>query len=111
MSWLGELAAGSRASGAMHRIGRMPFVNLRAPLRDLAGGNGRLQFDCETVGELLRGLESDHPRIKGWILDDQGKLRAHVNVFVNGELTREDASLASDDVVHVLPSISGGASK
>jgi molybdopterin converting factor small subunit len=88
----------------------MATVNLRAPLRDLAGGSARLEFDGETVGELLRGLERAHPRIKGWILDDQGKIRTHVNVFVNGERIREDAPLASDDVVYVLPSISGGAS-
>ena len=94
----------------MPRIAPMAFVNLRAPLRDLAGGNGRLDLDGETVGALLRKLEHDHPRIKGWILDEQGKVRTHVSVFVNGERTREDTPIAPDDVVHVLPSISGGAS-
>jgi hypothetical protein len=32
-----------------------------------------------------------------------------VNVFVNGEPTREDLPLAPEDRVHVLPSITGGA--
>jgi len=54
-------------------------------------------------------LERSNPRIAGWILDDQGQIRRHVNVFVNGEQAKEDAPLASSDVVQVLPSISGGS--
>jgi sulfur-carrier protein len=87
----------------------MATVTLRAPLRDRAGGDAQHQLPGATVGEVLRELERRHPPVTGWILDDQGKVRSHVNVFVNGELTREDAALADDDVVHVLPSISGGS--
>jgi molybdopterin converting factor small subunit len=46
--------------------------------------------------------------VTGWILDEQGRVRPHVNVFVNGERTNEDTAVASDDVLRVLPSISGG---
>jgi sulfur-carrier protein len=87
----------------------MATVTLRAPLRDLAGGEARLELQGETVGELLRELERAHPRITGWILDDQGRVRNHVNVFVNGEQAREGAPIAPSDVVQVLPSISGGS--
>ena len=86
----------------------MATVTLRAPLRDRAGGDARHRLPGSTVGEVLRELERLHPPITGWILDEQGRVRAHVNVFVNGELIREDAPLAPDDVIHVLPSISGG---
>jgi len=44
----------------------------------------------------------------GWILDEQGRVRSHVNVFVNGERTGEDSAVAPADVLQVLPSISGG---
>ncbi len=87
----------------------MATVTLRAPLRDRAGGDAQHQLPGSTVGEVLRELERRHPRITGWILDDQGRVRSHVNVFVNGELIRGDAPVATDDVVHVLPSISGGS--
>jgi molybdopterin synthase sulfur carrier subunit len=86
----------------------MAVVVLRAPLRDRAGGHAEHELPGRTVGEVLRGLEARHPAVTGWILDEHGRVRPHVNVFVNGDLTREDAALAPEDVVHVLPSISGG---
>jgi molybdopterin synthase sulfur carrier subunit len=87
----------------------MAVVTLRAPLKDLAGGTSELRLDGGSVLEVLRALERQHPRTTGWVLDDQGRIRRHVNVFVNGEMTRQDLPLAPDDRVHVLPSITGGA--
>lgn len=86
----------------------MAVVRLRSPLRDLAGGNRELTVAGGSVGEVLRALESEHPRMVGWVLDEQGRVRRHVNVFVNGERAREDAQLDSDDIIHVLPAITGG---
>jgi sulfur-carrier protein len=86
----------------------MPGVVLRAPLKELAGGNGELQLEGDTVGEVLRRLEQRWPKTAGWVLDEQGRVRPHVNVFVNGERVREDAPVGAADRVHVLPSISGG---
>ena len=86
----------------------MATVKLRAPLKDLAGGNREVTIDGSSVGEILQELERQHPRIEGWVLDEHGRVRRHVNVFVNGERVREDATVASDATVHVLPSISGG---
>jgi molybdopterin synthase sulfur carrier subunit len=87
----------------------MPVVTLRAPLKDLAGGNSDVQLEGATVGQVLRALETSWPKTVGWVLDERGRVRQHVNVFVNGERVREDASVAPGDRLHVLPSISGGA--
>lgn len=86
----------------------MATVKLRAPLKDLAGGNREVAIDGSSVGEVLRELERQHPKITGWVLDEQGRVRRHVNVFVNGERVREDAPVAPGATLHVLPSISGG---
>jgi len=86
----------------------MPEVVLRAPLKDLAGGNARLDLEGATVGEVLRRMERDWPKTIGWVLDEQGAVRRHVNVFLNGERVREDAPVSSKDRLHVLPSITGG---
>jgi sulfur-carrier protein len=86
----------------------MAVVTLRAPLRDRAGGGATHDLPGATVGEVLRELERRHPKVTGWILDEQGRVRPHVNVFVNGERTKEDTAVAPDDVLQVLPSISGG---
>jgi molybdopterin converting factor small subunit len=85
------------------------IVRLRAPLKDLAGGNREVTIEGASVIDVLRELERLHPRIEGWVLDEHGRVRRHVNVFVDGERVREDAAVASDATVHVLPSISGGS--
>lgn len=88
----------------------MPVVILRAPLRGLAGGNGELTCEGRSVGDVLRAVETAWPRTKGYVLDEHGRVRRHVNVFLNGERVREDAAVGPDDRLHVLPSISGGSS-
>jgi molybdopterin converting factor small subunit len=87
----------------------MAVVTLRAPLKDRADGNDRVELPGDSVGEVLRALEDRFPKVVGWILDEHGRVRPHVNVFVNGEKVREDAPVAERDRIHVLPSISGGA--
>jgi molybdopterin synthase sulfur carrier subunit len=83
-------------------------VRLRGPLRKLAGGRPDHVVPGATVGELLRALERSEPAVSGWILDERGVIRRHINVFVNGEAGREATAVAEDDRVDVLPAISGG---
>ncbi len=85
----------------------MALVRLRAPLSELAGGREHALAGA-TVRELLRALEQACPDLEGWILDEQGQVREHINVFVNAELAREETAVADGDRVHVLPSITGG---
>lgn len=53
-----------------------------------------------------------YPRLRGYVLDDQGHLRTHVVVFIDGQRVRDRVRL--DDVlqagsrVHVLQALSGG---
>jgi molybdopterin synthase sulfur carrier subunit len=87
----------------------MPVLALRAPLRALAGGNAELRLDGSTVGEVIASLQRAWPRTTGWILDDRGSIRAHVNVFVNGERVDVTTPVAAEDRLQVIASISGGA--
>jgi molybdopterin converting factor small subunit len=87
----------------------VPVVTLRAPLKDLAGGHSDVSLDGATVGDVLRDLESRWPKTVGWVLDERGRVRRHVNVFLNGERVREEAPVTPDDRLHVRPSISGGS--
>jgi molybdopterin converting factor small subunit len=86
----------------------MAVVCVRGPLRKLAGGRAEHELDGATVVELLRALEGGHPDMSGWILDERGLIRRHINVFVNGERGREGTSVRSGDRVEVLPAITGG---
>jgi molybdopterin converting factor small subunit len=86
----------------------MAQVNLRAPLKEYAGGRSDHEVEGGTVADVLRELERTFPAIAGWVLDERGRIRRHVNVFVNGMYGREDTPVGPDDRVYVLPSISGG---
>ena len=86
----------------------MPVVRLRAPLSELAGGKRELEVEGATVAEVLKALEREHPETRGWILDERGSIREHINVFVNKEYGREDTSVTPSDRLHAIPAISGG---
>jgi molybdopterin synthase sulfur carrier subunit len=84
-------------------------VRLRGPLKKYAGGRSDHAVDGATVADALRALERDQPGVDGWILDERGLVRRHINVFVNGEAGSEDTPVGADDAIDVLPAISGGA--
>ena len=86
----------------------MAVVRLRGPLKRLAGDRAEHAIEGGTVIEVLRELEREHPAADGWILDERGQVRRHINVFVNGERGREETAVAADDRIDVLPAISGG---
>jgi len=86
----------------------MATVRLRGPLKQLAGNRSEHAVDGGSVGELLSEIERAHPAAKGWILDERGVLRRHINVFVNGEPGGQDTHVDAEDRIDVLPAISGG---
>ena len=86
----------------------MALVRLRGPLKTLAGNAAELPVAGDTIAELLAGLEREHPALHGWILDERGRIREHINVFVNREYGREETAVGPEDRLHILPAISGG---
>lgn len=72
------------------------------------------QIECvaDTLGEALSKAFELNPRLRGYILDDQGHLRQHVAVFIDGRKARDRDGLADrlrpQSQVHVLQALSGG---
>ena len=63
-----------------------------------------------TVREALEAVFAQNPRLRGYILDDQGALRRHVIVFVGGEPVKDRTGLsdAAAGEISVLQALSGG---
>jgi hypothetical protein len=65
-----------------------------------------------TVREVIDELERRHPGLASYILDETGRLRRHVNVFIGDEPVRDRErlgdALATDDRVFILQALSGG---
>ena len=62
------------------------------PERDVAAG---------TVDEALAAVFADEPRLRGYILDDQGGLRRHLAVYVDGRPVRDRRHLLTSDKLRV----------
>ena len=65
-----------------------------------------------TVRECLDAIFESNPAARGYVLDEHGKLRKHMAVYVNGEMVRDRTAL-SDAVtdaceIYVMQALSGG---
>ena len=76
---------------------------LAAPPADVAGA---------TVGEALAAVFEARPALRGYVLDDQGALRRHVAVYINGQPAKDRVTLsdriARGDEIAVFQALSGG---
>ncbi len=65
-----------------------------------------------TVSEALEAYFSQHTRARGYVLDDQGALRKHIVVFVNGRQIADRSGLSdpvpADGTIDVMQALSGG---
>jgi len=65
-----------------------------------------------TVREVLDAVFAANPRARGYVLDDQGELRHHMTIFVDGTLIRDRVRLsdpvAESGEVYVMQALSGG---
>ncbi len=77
--------------------------HLDCPALDVGGGR---------VAEVLDAVFAQKPRLRSYIVDDQGRLRRHVNVFVNSQMIADRKELSDavrpDDEVFVFQALSGG---
>jgi molybdopterin converting factor small subunit len=77
--------------------------NLR---RHLAAPVGTVE--AASVAGALDRVFADNARLRGYILDEQGRLRRHVVLYRNGDKVPLDAPLAAGDELYVMQALSGG---
>jgi molybdopterin synthase sulfur carrier subunit len=90
----------------------VPTVRIPTQLRTLTEGNGEVQVDGSTVGEILKGLDAAYPGFGERLFDDAGALRRFVNVFVADEDVRFlqglDTPVDDKQTVSIVPAVAGG---
>lgn len=71
-----------------------------------------IKVDATTVREVLTAMEGLAPGFGGYICDDLGRVRIHVNIFVENRMIRDRRGLTDavtpDGHVHILQALSGG---
>ncbi|KAB0644063.1 MoaD/ThiS family protein [Burkholderia latens] len=67
---------------------------------------------ARTLAEALETVFGEQPRLRGYIVDDQGALRKHLSVFIDGHPVRDRQRLSdplgADSRVYVVQALSGG---
>jgi hypothetical protein len=90
----------------------MPKVKFTYALKRFFPNLEDTDFDCENLEGLLNAADRKYPGLMSYILDEQGALRKHVNIFVNGSLIRDRQNLTDilniDSEVYIMQALSGG---
>ena len=90
----------------------MPVLKISPLMRYYIDNQTEAVVQGATVIEALNSAVEKYPALKAQVFDSDGKLRRHINVFVNDESIRElkglKTKLKEEDQVTLLASISGG---
>ena len=90
-------------------------VNVEIPriFTSYTGGRRSVAAAGANLSELLTDLEVQHPGIRGRLVNDEGKLRKFINVYINDSNVRSgqelESQLTDGDVVCIIPAMAGGA--
>lgn len=87
-------------------------VQVPGVLRACCAGASDIPLSTSSVGTALLELEKKYPALYRSICEETGKVRRHVNLFVNTSNIRDlkglDTALAPGDIITILPAVSGG---
>jgi molybdopterin synthase sulfur carrier subunit len=89
-------------------------VTLHIPgsLSEFSGAESAVALEAASVRELLARLAQERPRLYAGICDETGRIRKHMNLFVNHKHIRDreglETPLAPGDALYAWPAVSGG---
>jgi sulfur-carrier protein len=93
-------------------------VHIPSALRKWSGGRDVVELKMASAGpitaaEVIETVAGEFPGLRDRVLDEQGQLRRHVNIFIDGENARSLGGLlapvAVDSEIWIHPALSGGA--
>lgn len=90
----------------------MPTVKFTYALSRFFSGLKDTPATSSTLKEVLKEIENSYPGIRNYILDEQGSLRRHVNIFIDGTLIYDRTSLSDrfseNSEIYIIQALSGG---
>lgn len=88
------------------------IFHIPAPLRPYADRHGRLEIQGQftTLDAALAALWQAYPKLRDRVVNEQGEIRKHINIFVGDESARELSTPVTDGVeISIFPAITGGS--
>ncbi len=90
----------------------MPAVRFPAVMKYYVNNQTEFSISATTIQDLIEQVVQKYPSVKFHLLDSDGRLRRHFNVFVNGTHIRDlngmETQLKEDDKVILMASAAGG---
>jgi len=90
----------------------MAQIIIPTPLRKYSDNQGTVNVSGGNVAEAIQQLTTDYPSLKQHLLDNEGKLRKFVRVYLGDEdiktLDNEQTAVQEDTVISIIPAIAGG---
>ena len=85
------------------------IVRIPTPLRSYTGEQSEVVATGSTVAEVLADLDARHPGLRFRMVDEHGRMRKHMRVFVNREIVRDlHSPVSDDDEFVIMQALSGG---
>jgi sulfur-carrier protein adenylyltransferase/sulfurtransferase len=88
-------------------------VSIPTPLRSFTAGRDTIELPGDTVGQVLDGLLAAHAGLRRHLIQDDGRVRTFVSLYLNETDIRHLSSVATPvrpgDVLTIVPSIAGGS--
>jgi molybdopterin synthase sulfur carrier subunit len=92
----------------------MPTVRFPAVMKYYVDNQSEFSVSASTAGELIQNIIEQYPTVKFHLVDAEGRLRRHFNIFVNGTHVRDlngmETVLNEEDKVILMASAAGGDS-
>ena len=90
----------------------MATVIIPTPLRKFTNNTARLQIQANNINEVVNELTQNFPDLKKHLLDESGKVRSFVNIFVGDDdirnLEQEQTTVKEETIISIVPAIAGG---
>lgn len=90
----------------------MSTVKFTYALRRFFPGLKNTPAKGNTLIEILDEMESFYPGVRGYLLDEQGRLRQHVNIFIDNTMIKDRTalsdSLSANSEIYIMQALSGG---
>lgn len=90
----------------------MITVEFTSLLEQFFPGLKPVTVNAENLSQMIDELDLLYPGIAGYLRDEQGSLRPHVNIFINGSMLQDRLKLGdtlnSNDSVNIIQALSGG---
>jgi sulfur-carrier protein len=84
-------------------------VRIPTPLRSYTGERSNVEADGTTVAEVLGDLDRQFPGLRFRVIDEQGRLRQHMKIFVGEDSVKDlTTPVGNSDEVTLMQALSGG---